>query len=83
MIVAELAPGSLDVDPLAIERELRRAVVSALDVAVKHIFLRRERWIVKSTAGKPARAETRVRLLREHSELAAEAGMAKDVEAGV
>jgi hypothetical protein len=36
------------------------------------IFLKPPKWIVKSTAGKPARSATREKLLHEHPELAAE-----------
>jgi hypothetical protein len=35
-------------------------------------FLKPPRWIVKSTAGKPARSATREKLFSEHPELAAE-----------
>ncbi|MBU0491483.1 MAG: hypothetical protein KKA73_04745 [Chloroflexi bacterium] len=65
-----MAPPAQTADLAVVERELRRAVTATLDVAVKHIYLHRTRWIVKSTAGKLARAETRERLLREHPELA-------------
>ena len=55
-----------------IEREIRSAVVANMGVAVRTIFLKPPKWIVKSTAGKPARSTTREKLLREHPELAAE-----------
>lgn len=55
-----------------IEREVRCRVVSGLGVAVRAIFLKPPRWIVKSTAGKPARSGTREKLLREHPELRTE-----------
>jgi len=38
-------------------------------VAVRTIFLKPPRWIVKSTAGKASRSATREKLLREHPEL--------------
>ena len=53
-----------------IERELRENVVAAMGVAVRGIFLKPPKWIVKSTAGKPARSTTREKLMREHPELA-------------
>ena len=53
----------------AIEREIREQVVASMGVAVRSIFLKPPKWIVKSTAGKPARASTREKLLREHPEL--------------
>jgi hypothetical protein len=39
---------------------------------VQAIFLKPPKWIVKSTAGKAARAATREKLVREHPELGAE-----------
>jgi len=56
----------------SIEREVRAQVVANMGVAVRTIFLKPPKWIVKSTAGKPARSTTREKLLREHPELAAE-----------
>ena len=55
-----------------IERELRSRVVSGLGVAVRTILLKPPKWIIKSTAGKPARSSTREKLLREHPELKTE-----------
>ena len=56
-----------------IEREIRSRIVAGLGVAVRTIFLKPPRWIVKSTAGKPARSSTREKLFREHPELTANA----------
>jgi len=53
----------------AIERELKNAIVGELGVAAKAIYLKPPKWIVKSTAGKPARSTTREKLLAEHPEL--------------
>ena len=52
-----------------IERALRNAIVSELDVSPRAIYVKPPRWIVKSTAGKPARSTTREKLLIEHPEL--------------
>jgi fatty-acyl-CoA synthase len=52
-----------------IERALRDAIVAELDVAVRAIYLKPPRWIVKSTAGKAARSTTSQKLLDEHQEL--------------
>ena len=52
-----------------IERAVRDAIVAELDVAVRQIYLKPPRWIVKSTAGKVARSTTRQKLLDEHKEL--------------
>jgi acyl-CoA synthetase (AMP-forming)/AMP-acid ligase II len=53
-----------------IERALRSAIVAEFDLAPQAIFLKAPPWIVKSTAGKPARSTTREKLLAEHPELA-------------
>ncbi len=55
-----------------IEQELRTQVVAAMGVAIGLIYLKPPKWIVKSTAGKPARVATFEKLLQEHPELAAE-----------
>lgn len=52
-----------------IEKEIRRQVVVGLGAAVRTIFLKPPKWIVKSTAGKAARSTTREKLLREYPEL--------------
>ncbi len=54
-----------------LEREIRSQVVAASGVAVRSIFLKPPKWIVKSTAGKAARSATREKLLKEHPELSA------------
>jgi acyl-CoA synthetase (AMP-forming)/AMP-acid ligase II len=54
---------------LEIERALRDALVSELDITIRRVYLKPPRWIVKSTAGKPARSTTREKLLAEHPEL--------------
>lgn len=53
-----------------IEREIRASVFADLGLAVRFLFLKPHRWIVKSTAGKTARSTTREKLLREHPDLA-------------
>jgi PAS domain S-box-containing protein len=52
-----------------IEMALRNAIVAELDITPRVICLKPPRWIVKSTAGKPARSTTREKLLIEHPEL--------------
>lgn len=69
IVAAELEKA---VDPLVcreIERAVRNAIVAELDVTPRAIYLKAPSWIVKSTAGKPARSTTREKLLAEHSEL--------------
>jgi fatty-acyl-CoA synthase len=53
----------------AIEAALRNAIVAELDVAPRKVYVKPPRWIVKSTAGKPARSTTREKLIAEHPEL--------------
>ena len=54
---------------IAIEQRVRAAIVAELGVAPRAVYLKQPRWIVKSTAGKPARSATREKLLAEHPEL--------------
>jgi fatty-acyl-CoA synthase len=69
VVVAELEREELLVSAPEIEQEIRGRVVAGLGVAVRSIFLKPPKWIVKSTAGKAARSATREKLLREHPEL--------------
>lgn len=72
VVVAELESDELLVSAPEIELEIGSRVVAGLGVAVRSIFLKPPRWIVKSTAGKAARSASREKLLREHPELDAE-----------
>jgi len=56
----------------ATEQELRTSITKAMGIAVGAIYLKPPKWIVKSTAGKPARAATFEKLVKEHPELARE-----------
>ena len=58
----------------AIEAQLRTSIAAELGVAARAIYLKPPRWIVKSTAGKPARSTTREKLISEHPELQAGQG---------
>ncbi len=69
VVVAEVGHKEMLRDAAQIEQELRARVVSSMGVAVRLIYLKPPKWIVKSTAGKPARAATREKLLQEHPEL--------------
>ena len=69
IVVAEVEREEELKDCLAIERAVRNSVVAELGVAVRAVYLKPPRWIVKSTAGKPARATTLDKLLSEHAEL--------------
>lgn len=68
VVVAEIEQEDSLAHSAEIERELRNSVVAGLGVAVRTILLKPPKWIVKSTAGKPARANTREKLLKEHPE---------------
>jgi acyl-CoA synthetase (AMP-forming)/AMP-acid ligase II len=72
VVVAEVEGEELLANPAEIESEIRRMIVAAMGVAVRTIFLKPPKWIVKSTAGKPARSATREKLLQEHPELGME-----------
>ena len=69
IIVAELETEDLLANTVEIERGIRGQVTAALGVSVGTVFLKPPKWIVKSTAGKPARAATFEKLQKEHPEL--------------
>lgn len=72
LVVAEIDREELLETSTEIERQLRSQIVAAIGVAVRNVLLKPPKWIVKSTAGKPARAATREKLLQEHPEFAPE-----------
>lgn len=67
--VAEVEDEKSLTNAFPIENAIRSSVAAELDVAVRTIYLKPPKWIVKSTAGKPARSATREKLLNEHPEL--------------
>ena len=69
IVVAEVERDELLAHAQIFEQEIRAAVVEGMGVAVRTVFLMPPKWIVKSTAGKPARAATRAKLQTEHPEL--------------
>lgn len=69
VVVAEVEDQALLDDAARIEQEIRSRIVAGMGVAARTILLKSPKWIVKSTAGKPARSATREKLLREHPEL--------------
>ena len=73
VVVAEVEREELLANAVEIESEIRSQVVAGMGVAVRTIFLKPPKWIVKSTAGKAARSATREKFLREHPELDVEA----------
>ena len=72
VVVAEVESEDLLASAPQIEREVRSRVVAGMGVAVRTIFLKPPKWIVKSTAGKPSRSATREKLLQEHPQLGVE-----------
>ena len=72
MVVAELDHEEQLAQATKIEGEILSLVVAGMGVAIRTIFLKPPKWIVKSTAGKPARSATREKLLQEHPELSVE-----------
>ena len=70
VVAAEVQRHELLENGVQIEREIRASVFADLGLAVRFLFLKPHRWIVKSTAGKTARSTTREKLLREHPDLA-------------
>jgi len=69
LVVAEVEKEELLNDSVEIERALRNAIAAEVDITARGIYLKPPRWVVKSTAGKPARSTTREKLLAEHPEL--------------
>ncbi|MEP7126944.1 MAG: AMP-binding protein [Byssovorax sp.] len=71
VVVAEIDAGVEPGRIPAIEAEVRKVIVAVGGVAPYKVFLVPPQWVVKSTAGKVARADTRARLLERWDELAA------------
>ena len=69
IIVAEVESEEVLADEMKIEREIRGQVAAGLGVTAGTILLKPPKWIVKSTAGKPARSATLEKLRKEHPEL--------------
>jgi fatty-acyl-CoA synthase len=62
-VVAEMAG---EFDPLRasrLEQEVRRLIIASLGIAPRHVSVVPQRWVVKSTAGKISRRDTRNRFL--------------------
>jgi acyl-CoA synthetase (AMP-forming)/AMP-acid ligase II len=72
VIVAEVEGQDDLLQAPQIEQEIRSEVVKALGIAVRAVYVKPPQWIVKSTAGKPARSTTLTKLTKEHPELAAQ-----------
>jgi fatty-acyl-CoA synthase len=64
-VVAEMKNDYNEDEALKIETEMRKMVLAAIGVAGRYVAVVPQKWIVKSTAGKISRRETRERFLRE------------------
>jgi fatty-acyl-CoA synthase len=64
-IVAEMRGEFSSAAATALEHKIRRLITSVLGIAARFVRVTPERWIVKSTAGKISRRETRMRFLEE------------------
>ncbi len=72
VVVAEVEREDLLARAAELESEIRSLVVAGMGVAIRRSFLKPPKWIVKSTAGKPARSATLEKLWHEHPELVVE-----------
>jgi acyl-CoA synthetase (AMP-forming)/AMP-acid ligase II len=70
VVVAEVDDEKELANAVAIEQAIRNAIVADLGITVRAVHVKPPKWIVKSTAGKPARSTTRQKLLQEQSESA-------------
>jgi acyl-CoA synthetase (AMP-forming)/AMP-acid ligase II len=69
-VIAIVAEMKGDHDPegaLALEKEIRSLVLATVGIAPRFVAVVPEHWIIKSTAGKISRKETRERYMRELS----------------
>jgi len=67
VVVAEIR-GAYDQEAATrVERAMHKLVLATIGIAPRHVAAVPERWIVKSTAGKISRKETRERFLRERA----------------
>jgi acyl-CoA synthetase (AMP-forming)/AMP-acid ligase II len=74
VVVAEVRREEDLAEQSAIDQTLRAKIAAELGVAARALYLKPPRWVVKSTAGKPARSTTREKLFAEHPELRAMQG---------
>jgi acyl-CoA synthetase (AMP-forming)/AMP-acid ligase II len=68
-VIAELRGEYRPEQARLLQRDIKTLVLSTIGIAPRHVFVVPERWIVKSTAGKISRIETRVRFLKEKENL--------------
>ena len=64
-VVAEMKDDFNDEEAQMLEAYIRKMVLTTIGIAPRHVAVVPQKWIVKSTAGKISRRETRERFLRE------------------
>ena len=67
-IVAEIKGDFNEDAAFQLEAAIRKLVLTAIGTAARYVSVVPQRWIVKSTAGKISRRETRERFVRERNE---------------
>ncbi len=78
-VVAEMRGEFNNSSAARLEVQIRRLIPLVLAVPVRHVLVTPERWILKSTAGKISRRETRLRFLDELSTTQNGAGVSDNV----
>ena len=68
IIVAELKSRHLDVDRTTISVEIRQAIRLELDISPRQVAVVDPPWLIKSSAGKPARSATREKFFKQRLE---------------
>ena len=71
-VVAEVAKESYLEEAQDIQLNIRRNIVNEIGIAPRIVQVVPPKWIIKSTAGKPARSTSREKFLREFGELYAQ-----------
>jgi len=73
-VVAEVKDEFSEEKAVQAEAAIRKLVLAAIGVSPRHVAVVPARWIVKSTAGKISRRETRQRFLQERTAVSLEGG---------
>ncbi len=68
-IVAEMQSDFQEAVATTLQKEIQSLVLSSIGIAPRYVRVKPQRWIVKSTAGKISRSETRARFLEELSNM--------------
>jgi acyl-CoA synthetase (AMP-forming)/AMP-acid ligase II len=68
VVIAEVAKLDDLSDVFEISKQIREEIVAQLDVTPRLVQVVEPRWLIKSTAGKPARSANRRKLLAKHPE---------------